>query len=298
MNDLNYHHLRYFWTVAREGGVSRAARRLGVSQPAVSAQIRSLERALGERLFKRRGRILVLTDFGDLVQGYAEKIFTLGGELGDVARGRPAGRPLRLVVGINHGMPKLVVTRLLEPALRLPQPVRIVVRDDRSDRLLAGLEADEFDLVLSDAPASPTRVRVFNHLLGSCGVTIFGTPELLEQHPARFPQMLDGASFLLPTEGTTLRSSLEQWFGDHGIQPRIVAEIADTTVLRGFGSLGAGFFATPSPVHEEVTRIHGVRAVGKMDGVKENFYAISVERRVKHPAVLAITQGARRDFFA
>ena len=279
MDDLNYHHLRYFWTVAREGGVSRAARRLGVSQPAVSAQIRSLERALGERLFKRRGRILVLTDFGDLVQGYAEKIFTLGGELGDVARGRPAGRPLRLVVGINHGMPKLVVTRL-------------------PDRLLAGLEADEFDLVLSDAPASPTRVRVFNHLLGSCGVTIFGTPELLEQHPARFPQMLDGASFLLPTEGTTLRSSLEQWFGDHGIQPRIVAEIADTTVLRGFGSLGAGFFATPSPVHEEVTRIHGVRAVGKMDGVKENFYAISVERRVKHPAVLAITQGARRDFFA
>src|SRR5438067_2054642 len=173
MPDINYHHLRYFWTVAREGSVSRAARRLGLSQPAVSAQIRALEISLDDRLFIRKGRGIALTEFGHMVHGYAEQIFNVGRELADAVRERPTERPLRLVVGVTHGMPKLVVHHLLSPALDLSQPVRLIVRDDRAERLLADLVSDELDLVLSDTPASSAaRARVFNHVLGEGNVTI------------------------------------------------------------------------------------------------------------------------------
>lgn len=298
MADLNYHHLQYFWTVAREGSVSRAARRLGLSQPAVSAQIRTLEQSLGERLFLRKGRGIALTEFGHLVNGYADQIFAVGRELSDAVRDRPTERPLRLLVGVAHGMPKLVVHHLLEPALRLSRPVRLIVRDDRHERLLADLVIDQLDLVLADAPASPaSHAKVFNHPLGEGGVTIFGAPSLIATHKARFPTNLDGAPFLLPSEGTTLRRSLEDWFQRHEIRPRIVGEIADTTVLREFGRSGSGFFPALAIVAEEVSRVHGVKAVGQADGLRERFYAISLERRLKHPAVLAIIEHARKGLF-
>jgi len=296
---LNYHHLLYFWTVAREGSVTKACGVLNLTQPAISAQIRTLERSLGERLFEKRGRLLTLTETGRLVYRYADEIFTIGRELQETLAGRPSGRPARLTVGVVEALPKLVAYRLLEPALRGPDPVHLVLREDRLERLLADLAVHALDIVLSETPIPPsTRVKAFSHLLGECGVTIFGAPQLADAHRRRFPQSLDGAPFLLPTDNTTLRRSLDQWFDRHGAAPRVVAEIEDSAVLKVFGQEGAGLFAAPTAVEREVRRQYGVRVVGRIAEVRERFYAISAERRIRHPAVLALTSAARDEIFA
>ena len=296
---LNYHHLLYFWTVAREGSITRAGDVLHLTQPAISAQLRTLERALGEKLFERRGRQLALTDTGRLVYRYAEEIFSIGRELQETLAGRPTGRPPRLVVGVVDSMPKLMIYRLLEHAVRGADPVRLVLREGTAERLLADLAIHAVDVVLSDAPVPPTvRIKAFSHLLGECGITIFGTPTLLETHRRRFPTSLDGAPFLLPMEGTTLRRSLDDWFGELNIRPNVVAEIEDSAVLKVFGQAGVGLFAAPTAVEREVRRQYGVRVVGRVEAIRERFYAISAERRIRHPAVLAITSSARRDLFA
>ena len=296
---LNYHHLLYFWTVAREGSVTKACGVLNLTQPAISAQIRTLERSLGERLFEKRGRLLTLTETGRLVYRYADEIFTIGRELQETLAGRPSGRPARLTVGVVEALPKLVAYRLLEPALRGPDPVHLVLREDRLERLLADLAVHALDIVLSETPIPPsTRVKAFSHLLGECGVTIFGAPRLADAHRRRFPQSLDGAPFLLPTDNTTLRRSLDQWFDRHGAAPRVVAEIEDSAVLKVFGQEGAGLFAAPTAVEREVRRQYGVRVVGRIAEVRERFYAISAERRIRHPAVLALTSAARDEIFA
>ena len=295
---LNYHHLLYFWTVAREGSVTRACAVLNLTQPAISAQIRTLERSLGEKLFEKRGRYLMLTETGRLVYRYAEEIFTIGRELQETLAGRPSGRPARLAVGVVESLPKLVAYRLLEPALRGPEPVHLVLREDRLDRLLADLALHTLDLVLSETPVPPsTRVKVFSHPLGECGVTIFGAAPLAEAHRRRFPGSLDGAPFLLPTDNTALRQSLDQWFTSRGITPRIVAEIEDSAVLKVFGQEGAGLFAAPTAVEREVRRQYTVRVVGRIEDVRERFYAISAERRIRHPSVLALTSTARHEIF-
>jgi len=296
---LNYHHLLYFWTVAREGSITRAAGALHLTQPAISAQLRTLEQALGEKLFERRGRHLALTDTGRLVYRYAEEIFSIGRELQETLAGRPTGRPPRLVVGVVDSMPKLLIYRLLEQVVRGAEPVRLVLREGRMDPLLADLAIHAVDVVLSDAPVPPTvRIKVFSHLLGECGVTIFGTPALFEAHRRRFPVSLDGAPFLLPMEGTTLRRSLDSWFGELEIRPNMVAEIEDSAVLKVFGQAGVGLFAAPTAVEREVRRQYGVRVVGRVEAIRERFYAISAERRIRHPAVLAISTSARRELFA
>jgi len=296
---LNYHHLLYFWTVAREGSVTKACGVLNLTQPAISAQIRTLERSLGEKLFEKRGRLLALTETGRLVYRYADEIFTIGRELQETLAGRPSGRPARLTVGVVEALPKLVAYRLLEPALRGPDPVHLVLREDRLERLLADLAVHALDIVLSETPIPPsTRVKAFSHLLGECGVTIFGAPQLADAHRRRFPQSLDGAPFLLPTDNTTLRRSLDQWFDRHGAAPRVVAEIEDSAVLKVFGQEGAGLFAAPTAVEREVRRQYGVRVVGRIAEVRERFYAISAERRIRHPAVLALTSAARDEIFA
>jgi LysR family transcriptional activator of nhaA len=296
---LNYHHLLYFWTVAREGSVTKACGVLNLTQPAISAQIRTLERSLGEKLFEKRGRLLALTETGRLVYRYADEIFTIGRELQETLAGRPSGRPARLTVGVVEALPKLVAYRLLEPALRGPDPVHLVLREDRLERLLADLAVHALDIVLSETPIPPsTRVKAFSHLLGECGVTIFGAPQLADALRRRFPQSLDGAPFLLPTENTTLRRSLDQWFDRHGAAPRVVAEIEDSAVLKVFGQEGAGLFAAPTAVEREVRRQYGVRVVGRIAEVRERFYAISAERRIRHPAVLALTSAARDEIFA
>jgi LysR family transcriptional activator of nhaA len=294
MEWLNYHHLLYFWVVAREGGLTPASRVLRLAHPTLSGQIRQLEESLGERLFDRSGRRLVLTDVGKVVFRYADEIFSLGREMMDVVKGRPTGRPLRLNVGIADVLPKLVARRLLDPALHLPEQVRLVCYEDRYDRLLASLALHELDVVLTDAPVPPGgNVRAYGRLLGECGITFFAAPSLRGRCSGEFPKCLQGAPFLLPTETTVLRRSLEQWFDAHEVHPDIVAEFEDSALLKVFGQDGVGVFALPSIVERQTVEQYGVEVVGRTDEVKERFYAISGERRLKNPAVAAICESAR-----
>ena len=297
MESLNYHHLRYFWAAAREGSVTRASERLNISQPAVSAQIRDLEQALGEKLFTRSGRSIALTETGRVVYRYAEDIFGLGAEMLQTLKGRPTGRPARLRVGIANAIPKLIAHRLLEPAFALPEPVRVQCMEDRPERLLAELAIHGLDVVLADAPAGPTvKVKAYSHVLGECGVSIFGAERLATVRRRGFPRSLDGAPFLLPTPDAALRRLLDPWFESHGIRPDIVGEFDDSALLKVFGQSGAGLFAVPSAIEAEVRRQYGVRLVGRVD-VRERFYAITVEKKLEHPAVVAIAEAARRKIF-
>jgi LysR family transcriptional activator of nhaA len=295
---LNYHHLLYFYTVAREGSIARACAVLHLTQPTVSSQLRTLEGAFGEKLFERRGRGLALTETGSLVYRYAEEIFALGRELQETVQGRPTGRPLRFRVGVAEAIPKLLAYRLLAPALTLDTPLRLVCREDEPDRLLADLSLHALDLVLLDAPAGgAVKARVFSHPLGECGVTIFGAPTLAAQVRRRFPRSLEGMPFLLPGAHTMLRQSLEGWMEREGVRPTVVGEIGDSAVLKTFGGAGAGLFAAPSAVERDVCRQYQVRVAGRLPKMRERFYAVSVERRLKHPAVVAITQAARTELF-
>jgi len=298
MEWLNYHHLLYFWVVARQGSVTRAAAELRLAQPTISSQLRALEEGFGEKLFARSGRRLVLTDVGRMVFRYADEIFPLGRELLDTLRGRPTGRPMRLTVGIADAVPKLIAYRLLQPALAVTQQVRIVCREDKPERLFAELAVHGLDLVISDAPIGPsTKIRAFNHLLGECGVTFFATAALARTCRRSFPRSLDGAPFLLPTDNTALRRSLDDWFDREGVRPRVVSEFEDSALLMAFGQAGMGVFAAPSAIEREVRHQYGVVTVGRLDALSERFYAISGERRLKHPAVVAISATARQRVF-
>jgi LysR family transcriptional activator of nhaA len=296
---LNYHHLLYFWTAVREGGISKAATRLRLAQPTVSAQIRLLEQALGERLFERQGRTLALTDTGRVVFRYADEIFGIGRELVETLRGRPpGGRPPQLSVGVANAVPKLIVYRLLRPALGGDEPMRLVCREDNADRLLAQLATHAIDVVLSDTPALPTsRVKVFNHLLGESDTTFFAPAALAGRLRRRFPDSLSRTPLLLPATTTTLRRSLDEWFEAERIRPTVVAEFDDSALMKAFGQ-GAGIaFPGPTAIERDICRYYGVRAVGRTSAVRERYYAISAERRLSHPGVLAITSAARDDVF-
>lgn len=299
MESINYQHLRYFWAVARAGSLTRASEQLSLTPQTVSTQIRDLEKALGEKLFLRTGRRLVLTDGGQLVYRYADEIFSLGQELMETLQGRPSGRPLRLVVGVADVLPKLIAHRLIEPALQLEEPVQVVCREDRPEKLIAELAVHGLDVVLSDAPIPPgVKVRAYNHLLGECGVTFMASARLADTYRKKFPRSLEGAPFLLPTENTVLRRALGQWFTEQGIHPMIAGEFEDSALLKVFGQAGVGIFAVPSAIEDEVERQYAVRQVGKADGVVERFYAISVERKIRHPAIAAICNIARTELFA
>ncbi len=294
MDWLNYHHLHYFWVVAREGSVTAACDILHLSQPTISGQIRELERAMKTPLFEKCGRGLALTEAGRVVFRYAEEIFGLGRELMDVVSGRPVGQPVRLRVGVVDVMPKLIAHLLVEPALRLPEPVRVVCTEGKLDRLAAELTIHELDVVLSDSPLPPSvRAKVYTHQLGECGVVIVGTPKLAETYKAGFPRSLDGAPFLLPTEGSVLRRSLDQWFDSQDIRPEVRGEFEDSALLKTFGRSGEGVYAIPSVVERDVRRHYGARRIGRAKGLRERFYAVSVERKLKHPAVVAISEQAR-----
>lgn len=299
MEWLNYHHLLYFWTTAREGGVTRAAERLRLAQPTLSAQIRALEASLGVKLFEKQGRGLALTEAGRTAFRYAEGIFGLGQELRESLAGVAHGRAPILTVGISDALPKLMVHRLLEPALHLPEAIRLVCLEDRTDRLLAKLSLHELDLVLSDGPPPPNHpVRAFSHILGECGVQVFGTAALRKAHPGPFPRCLDGAPFLLPPEGTALRRGLDQWFEAEGIRPRVGGEFDDSALLKTFGQQGHGFLAAPSALAREVERQYQIRRIGLAEGVRERVFALTLDRRLRHPAVLAISEAARTKAFA
>jgi LysR family transcriptional activator of nhaA len=293
MQRLNYQHLYYFWMVAKEGSVSRASEKLHLAQPTVSAQLGVFEQAVGEKLFHREGRSLVLTDAGRGVFRYAEEIFALGRELTNFLNGRRGGHALHLNVGISDGLPKLLAYRLLEPALQLPEPVRLVCTEDKSERLLAELALHGIDLVLADVPATAAAgLRLFNHVLGEHDVLVFGTPELAARYRPGFPASLHGAPFLLPAAASALRRSLDLWLETAGVGPRVIAEIEDSALLKTFGSGGAGLFAASSVVRADICRQYRVEPLGKLEGVSERFFAISAQRKIEHPAVMAILDKA------
>jgi LysR family transcriptional regulator, transcriptional activator of nhaA len=298
MDWLNYHHLLYFWMVAKTGSITRASAELRLAQPTVSAQLRALEENFGEKLFTRVGRRLQLTEIGQVVYGYADEIFSLGRELTDVLKGKPRGRPARLVVGISDLIPKLVAYRILQPALTLSTAVHFVCYEDQSERLLLSLAAHELDLVLTDAPAhSAVRVRVFSHLLGSSDMALFAAPALATRYRKDFPARLDGAPFLMPMQNSASRRALDQWLDTHGIRPLVVGEFQDRALLNVFGQAGVGIFASPAVVEDQVRKYYRVALVGRLDTAKEEFYAISAERKIKHPAVAAISESARQSLF-
>ncbi len=295
MEWLNYHHLLYFWTVAREGGVTRAGEALQLSHPTISGQIRHLERSLGRRLFKKRGRGLELTEDGRLVYRYAEEIFQLGQELLAAVKGRPTGQPQRLVVGAADVVPKLVVRMLLEPLLRSADKLRLVCREDKTERLLAALASFDLDVVFTDTPLSPsTPVRAYNHLLGESEIGWFAVPDLAARLRRGFPRSLEGAPILAPTDNTQLRRTIDQWLDRLGIRARIVAEFEDSALLKAFGQDALGAFPAPLAIERMLRRQFDVERVGRSEGVKERYFAISAERRLHDPAVVAIFEAARR----
>ena len=298
MSALNFKHLRYFWAVAKAGGIARASERLHLTPQTISGQISLFEEVLGYKLFARVGRRLELTDAGRVALSYADEIFTLGEELEGVLRSPAKGRPLQLSVGVADAVPKSVAYRLLEPALGLPEPLHMVCREGKLANLLADLAVHRFDIVISDSPMpASVNVKGFSHLLGECGVTFFATAKLARQHKGSFPRLLDGAPLLLPGEDAAVRPKLMRWFDAQRIRPRIVGEFDDDALLKAFGRAGAGIFPASSAIAEQVRRQYGVVPIGRTEAVTEAFYAISVERRLTHPAVVAISDGARKELF-
>jgi len=296
---LNYHHLLYFWMVAREGSITRAAKQLHLAQPTLSSQIRKLERSLGAPLFERAGRSMVLTEMGQMVYRYADEIFSLGRELTDAVKGRTSEHHLRLTVGVPDVLPKLVVYRLLKPALEMDESVQLIAHEGKLNELLSELALHRLDVVLSDSSlGAGTHIRAFNHFLGECSITVFATAELARKYKRNFPLSLDKAPMLLPTQNTSVRRVLEQWFDEREIHPRVVHEFEDSALLKVFGQAGEGLFTAPSAIEAEVCRQYGVRRLGRISDVQERFYAISAERRLKHPAVVAISKAARDYVFA
>jgi LysR family transcriptional activator of nhaA len=299
MEWLNYHHLMYFWTVAREGGISRAAGKLRLSQPTISAQIRLLEQSLGQRLFQRQGRTLVMTDVGRVVFRYADEIFGIGRELMETLRGRPAGRPLQLTIGVANAVPKLIAYRLLQPAVGSENPVHVVCREDNAEQLTMLLATHALDVVIADTPAPPhVRAKVFNHLLGESDTAFFAPAALAARLRRRFPRSLTGAPLLVPTANAALRRALDEWFEKEDLRPRLAGEFEDSALMKVFGQGTGVAFPAPAVIAADVCRLYGVREIGRTAAVRERYYAISAERRLKHPGVLAITSAARDAVFA
>lgn len=298
MEWLNYHHLLYFWHVAREGSIRKASEKLRVSQPSICAQLQSLEKALGEKLFRRSGRNLTMTETGQLVFGYAEEIFSLGGELLSAVKRGPTTRALKLNVGIADSVPKLVATAILKPVFSLTSPVHVVCREGKVEDLLSQLAALRLDIVLADEPASTgLPFKTFNHFLGSCGVTFCAMPELAKRLQKGYPKSLNGAPALLPTQNCSLRRSLEKWFLSLSIRPRIVAEFEDSSLMKSVATEGHGFIPVASVVAKEAVDRYRVKVIGATEKCTDQFYAITAERRLTHPAVVLITENAQKALF-
>jgi len=298
MAHLNYNHLYYFWVVARKGSIARASEALFVTPQTISGQLRTLEEMLEAKLFRKQGRGLALTDSGELLFQYADEMFRVGAELESVLKGKsPHGASL-LRVGVTDAVPKFIAYRLLEPALALAEPPQLVCREGVLEDLLAELAIHRLDVVIADSPIQASlNVRAYSHLLGECGMSFFAAPPLARRLGRRFPASLDGAPLLVPSSHSLLRRALEEWLEAEGLRPRIVAEFQDSALLKTFGRAGHGVFMTPSAIEREVKREHGVTLLGRTERIRARFYAISAERRLKHPGVLAISDAGRGDVF-
>jgi LysR family transcriptional activator of nhaA len=289
LSRINYRHLHYFWIVAQEGSFTRAAGRLDLAVQTVSTQIGLLEQALGTALLATQERRLVPTEAGRIVLGYADRIFELGAQMQEALTQDEAAPSLRLVAGIADVLPKLIAYRLIEPALRLPEKLRLVCHEGSFDALLADLALHKLDVVLTDRPAAAhASLRVFNHPLGEFGISLFGLPALAKRYRKRFPASLAGAPLLLPTRNNALRIRLDQWFAANGLRPDIVGEFADGALLKTFGRAGLGLFPAPTALAPDIAAQFGAVPLGELPDVKEQYYAISNERRIRHPAVEAI----------
>jgi len=296
---MNLKHLRYFWAVATHGSIARASEVLYLTPQTISGQLRELEQQLNAKLFQKSGRNLVLTDTGRVVFSYADEMFRLGDELQDVLAGRTPGAALTLTVGVAMVVPKLLAYRVLEPVLKMQDRVRLVCQEAPLVDLLAELSVHKLDLVLADSPISPAlNIRAYNHLLGESGISFFATHKKARKYAARFPRSLNDAPMLMPTASSALRRMLEQWFERQEVRPAIVAEFEDRALMKAFGEADAGIFTSPTAVEDDVVAKYGVRVIGRTDDIKEHFYAISAERRIKHPAVTAITETARSELFS
>lgn len=295
---INFRHLEYFWSVVRAGQLTRACSELHVSPPTVSAQLKEFEERLGTPLLKRSGRALVPTDAGKLVFRYADEIFGLARDMTDALARRPTARPLRLVVGIDDVIPKEIALRVIEPAMRLERRVQLVCREAGLDRLLASLAVHEVDVVLSDAPVAPSlNVRVYNHRLGSCGLAWMGSARLAARCKPRFPKSLDGAPVLLPTIDTEMRRSVDLWLDRVGVRPQLVGEFEDYALMREYGREGHGLIPVPDLLIGKARASDRLRLVGATEATV-TYYAVTVERELRHPAVAAICESARRSLFA
>lgn len=296
MEWLNYHHLLYFWSVAKHGTVAKACEELRLAQPTISKQIGLLEDTLGEKLFVRTGRHLVLTEMGRIVFKHAEDIFSIGQDLLNTVKGRASSSQSRLSIGVVDVVPKLLATRLLDSAVRQSPGIRLICWEDKLDQLLADLAIHGLDLVIADTPAPPSiKVQAYNHLLGESGITFFAKSKLAVQYRRNFPQSLNGAPILLPTSNTVLRRLLDDWMVGQELVPTVVGEFEDSATLKSFGQAGHGLFPGPTALEKEICRQYQVQVVRRVDSVRQRFYAITVERRLKHPTVVALLNVARRE---
>jgi LysR family transcriptional activator of nhaA len=296
---LNYRHLHYFWVTAQEGNFTRAAERLGVAVQTVSAQIGLLEHALGVTLLSPQGRRLVLTEAGRIAMDFANQIFQLGERLRQTIEDSSEGQRLRLRVGISDALPKLIAYRLLSGALAQPDPVRLVCEEGDFDDLVADLALHRLDVVLTDRPAATgSNLRVYSHPLGDCGITLFGTPALAKSCRKGFPNSLNGAPLLLPTRENALRDRLDQWFSARDLRPRIIGEFEDSALLMTFGRGGLGLFPAPAILADDIAAEYGAVPAGDLTEVREQFYAITAERRIRHPAIEALLAQSPQPPFA
>jgi LysR family transcriptional activator of nhaA len=293
MEWLNYHHLLYFWTVAKHGSITAACRELRLRQPTVSTQLHALEESLGVKLLNRSGKSLVPTEQGMLVLRYAEQIFNTGRELLDVIKDRKPSGTVHLVVGVADVLPKQVAYKLLEPIYEMKDPHHIFCQENSPEILLADLALHKLDLVLSDAPVpNNINIKAYSHLLGESGVALYGQPALLESLRKSKKTSLTSAPLLLPTNNTSLRRHVDQWLAEHDEHPTIVGEFDDSALLKIFGQAGKGLFPAPTVIEKEIKLQYGVERYCELDGIKERFYVISVARQIRHPSVLAICKGA------
>ena len=298
MEWLNYHHLFYFWMTVKTGTISAAAESLHLARPTVAAQIKELEKSVGQPLFEKQGRGLVLTDFGKQIHQYADEIFAIGHELREFIKTGHLGNRKRFVVGLPDVVPKYIAFELLKPALHMKDRPRTIFYENKLDQLLADLALHKLDLVISDAPAPPTmEFKVFNHKLGECGLSMLATPPIAKKYRRGFPHSLTDAPCLMPTDHTAVRRSLDIWMDENDIFPDIVAEFEDSALLKVFGQAGEGIFPVPTAIEDLVKRLYGVHLVGRITEVLDKFYAISAEKRVHHAATLLVVKQARNKLF-
>ncbi|UVJ45674.1 transcriptional activator NhaR [Pseudomonas sp. LS1212] len=295
---LNYRQLHYFWVVAKTGSIVRAGEQLNLTPQTISGQITLLEQTYGIELFRRVGRQLELTETGRQTLPYAEQMFQLGGELEAMLRAHPDEQQIQFRVGVADVVPKSIVYRLIAPTMELAEPIRITCREDKLERLLADLAIQRLDLVISDSPMpSHLDIKGYSQKLGECGISFFATQALAERCGQAFPACLHHAPLLIPGPETVVRSRLLRWFAEQQLQPRIIGEFDDSALMQAFGQSGSGVFIAPSVIADEIRKQYGVKLIGQTDAVTESFYAISVERKVSHPGIVAITEGARRELF-